>query len=1459
MISNLCTLWIGKHRLLANVTRFQRPPVNVKASAPFGGNAQPINKEVKDPLPRNNNSSGQTGRSSHFSNPGMAKQPKVHTGSYANVVSGAQGPLISPSPALVLEDSCLVERDLSRHVMGKVKDFSSIPNLYTILIDEGFSGAKLTYMGGTWVMIEFDKVDTKELLMNHSGIKSWFLDIKDAVDEFVSEDRIIWMDIEGVPLKAWSRETFIKIGKKWGETLDLEDNSVTSFGRKRICIKTKHATSILESFKIIVKGKVYMVRAKELFTWNPVFMTHKEKDCNSDGESVIEPLNNNDNEEEFDDEYASDVNEVPETKAGETRKSSPSLSHPPGFTPEILEDQNDKEAKDTLESLNAKVMGSSQEIPIVDHNDQVMPLINNTLNSIHQSPSKALENANLNTFLDDKEIETGLYLKPELESAIRASRASIIVLSKNYASSTWCLNELVDVRKQQNSFGDAMADHKQKMEAETNAEKKNEWAQKMEIWKKALTDVANLKGKEPKNMLETVFIEEIVTDIYHQLGVLLRSTLPQDPQLIGIDKSIRFLSSWLQDRSEHTGLADLTSLMWVWCGNGKTSLAKLSISYIVQEFNRSSFVENINVSVYVHDVSVYTSTIENALARKKVFIVLDDIDSLDQLDVLLGNKGFHPGSKIIITTKDASLTERCALFSAQSEDLKEGYKAVSYNIVNYCEGHPLALKVLGRLLHERDVAYWEDCIEGLKKEPDFDINNVLRMSFKSLPSKNDKELFKHIACFFVGKDRDFTETILRACNSNTRSGITHLVDKCLLHIDWNNVLSMHSLVQEMGRDEVRQESPDKPWKHSRLWCHEESFKVLKQKKDKANLLGLSLDMQMLENEKLRESSELKTAAFSNMDSLMILLLDYVQINGPYENFPEELRWLRMCGFPLKSIPSELPMENLVALDMSRSNIEFFDISCSSHQPTEKMQKLTGSCSKAKRLLGSLKILDLSFSEHLRGVSGFCELRSLESLFLRNCSSLIEICESIDHCYELVFIDLSNCKELRKLPRTLAKLKKVKKLLLNGCNMGELAVLEAVPRDFKSSAVYFPSSLVKLSLANNNLSNESFPMDLSCLSMLKELCLDYNPIVSMPDCVRTLPRLKMLYMQNCVMMGSIEHPPHTLSVLSFVIDNGVMPLIRKISFDPEMSPLSLSTILDELTSSSIEIEGVIKIQPIAGVDDTILCSLRWSNLEFIKKRRVGTYNLYRGPEGSQTQMYFEFGIFSTIYGGKVMPNWIRRRSKGQSISFTIPSSPKKLRGLNFCYVQTAKFPYWRPGIQARYYDYPYHQLIYLPHIKITNITKNVTWIYKHYIYKVNVGGKSLTFLSHWMFGENEMEDGDQVTIFIKQHWHFRDFNIRECGASLVYDDGKNENEEDPLGYYKSWNHIIGGDLSPFQLTTGEYNLQNKYFHWATSEPGPNQPHSYIAGDSLYKEKEPRFRAFSHKNSNTHSRAIEDVTK
>ncbi|PWA63321.1 toll/interleukin-1 receptor (TIR) domain-containing protein [Artemisia annua] len=75
-----------------------------------------------------------------------------------------------------------------------------------------------------------------------------------------------------------------------------------------------------------------------------------------------------------------------------------------------------------------------------------------TRNSFTNHLYKALEDANIKTFLDDTEIETGLNLKPKIEIAIRESRVSVIVMSKNYASSTWCLNELVLILEQHRKF-----------------------------------------------------------------------------------------------------------------------------------------------------------------------------------------------------------------------------------------------------------------------------------------------------------------------------------------------------------------------------------------------------------------------------------------------------------------------------------------------------------------------------------------------------------------------------------------------------------------------------------------------------------------------------------------------------------------------------------------------------------------------------------------------------------------------------------------------------------------------------------------------------------------------------------------------------------------------------------------------------------------------------------------------
>ncbi|KAL8262644.1 hypothetical protein R6Q59_023993 [Mikania micrantha] len=1106
-----------------------------------------------------------------------------------------------------------------------------------------------------------------------------------------------------------------------------------------------------------------------------------------------------------------------------------------------------------------------------------------------------LLDAGIITFLDDEEIETGKPLKSELESAIRSSRASIIILSKNYASSTWCLDELelildqqrnckqhvipifyhvepTDVRKQQNSFGEAMAEHKKKLETETDEAKRCQLVQKIESWKMALTQVADLKGKDAKDRKETAFIIEVVADIHHILHVPLSHTLPR---LIGMAYEIEFISSWLTDGSCHT--VDTLTVVGM-SGIGKTSLARHVFGLHFSKFDKSSFIEDINakanersnglldlqkqlhgdiskkIELRVNDVIGYTSKIEYVLARKRVFIVLDDIGSLKQLDALLGNKGLHPGSKVIITTNNVSLTKGYALFKSQvhpnhkevllnglyeyeslellcihafnSHNPKEGYEEVSEKLVKYCDGHPLAIEVLGSSLQNQDVAYWEECIKVLKKEPHSHINKALKMSFDTLLFENDKELFKHIACFFVGIDRDVTEKILNSCDLNARYGITNLINRCLLSIGWNNELMMHQLVREMGRDLVRQESPKKPWKRSRSWCHTDSFKVLKHKKGKGNMLGLALDMRMLDKKMLHGSFELKTDSFNHMDNLMLLQLNYVQLNGCFKNFSKELRWLCMHGWPLKSIPLDLPMENLVALDMSYSNIESFDMSYSNSQPLVNMQtRLIGSTSKDKRLLGSLKILDLSFCEQLHSVGGFFLLPALERLILGHCTFLINVCESIDQCDELVHIDLSYCYKLKKLPNSLGKLKKVKTLLLDGCNSCESQIEmrneKAIPNDLKFFMISLPSSLRILSLANNNLYNECFPMDLSCLAMLEELCLDNNPIVSMPSCVRTLPRLERLYMDDCYKVISIEHPPRTLrklSIYSKVVDNSS---ISKIKFDLEMSPLNLYGV-GLLLVSSFEIDGMVKIQGMASVEEKVLHSLGWTNLVFAKEMVLKSFRYGGRSTECQTQMYYQFGVFSMFYKRKEMPEWISCRSKGSSISFTIPPL-NNLKGLNFLCILKSN-----PAL-----GFSSQSHFEIPLIKISNITKNHSWIYNHYIDRVEfVGNKHynedgeenskggsedcLSWLSHWMFGPNEMKAGDHITITVANKYFSRSQHILECGICLKHadDDDDDDEEEDVLGYYKSWNHIIGGDLSPFETTTGEYILHHNQF-WRLS--------------------------------------------
>ncbi|GJY73350.1 hypothetical protein Tco_0477781 [Tanacetum coccineum] len=85
-----------------------------------------------------------------------------------------------------------------------------------------------------------------------------------------------------------------------------------------VCESTRNSTAqeednILEKIKITVKGKIFVIRAKELFVWSPSFTEVDEKDCNKDdeldnesGEILSAPLEQN-LEDESDNEAVSDT------------------------------------------------------------------------------------------------------------------------------------------------------------------------------------------------------------------------------------------------------------------------------------------------------------------------------------------------------------------------------------------------------------------------------------------------------------------------------------------------------------------------------------------------------------------------------------------------------------------------------------------------------------------------------------------------------------------------------------------------------------------------------------------------------------------------------------------------------------------------------------------------------------------------------------------------------------------------------------------------------------------------------------------------------------------------------------------------------------------------------------------------------------------------------------------------
>ena len=142
--------------------------------------------------------------------------------------------------------------------------------------------------------------------------------------------------------------------------------------------------------------------------------------------------------------------------------------------------------------------------------------------------------------------------------------------------------------------------------------------------------------------------------------------------------------------------------------------------------------------------------VKDKLLQAKSFIVLDEVSDKKQLEFLLGNlKWIKKGSKIVITTRDKSLLDGLAhdTYVVPKLDYRDAFQLFRYHafddhscsptgkfltmsrrFVEKSGGNPLALKLLGSKLREKDEAKWNHQMK--KRTCSFDMGSKLPVKIK---------------------------------------------------------------------------------------------------------------------------------------------------------------------------------------------------------------------------------------------------------------------------------------------------------------------------------------------------------------------------------------------------------------------------------------------------------------------------------------------------------------------------------------------------------------------------------------------------------------------------------------------------------------------------------------------------------------------------------------------------------
>ncbi|XP_011014264.1 PREDICTED: LOW QUALITY PROTEIN: protein SUPPRESSOR OF npr1-1, CONSTITUTIVE 1-like, partial [Populus euphratica] len=799
----------------------------------------------------------------------------------------------------------------------------------------------------------------------------------------------------------------------------------------------------------------------------------------------------------------------------------------------------------------------------------------------------ALCRKQIKTFIDDG-LERGEEITGALLRTIEESRISVIIFSRNYASSPWCVDELVkileckkaygqivlpvfyhvdpsDVDEQTGSFGNAFA------ELERNFKQKMD---KVPRWRADLTSAANISGWDSQvTRPESRLVDQIVQHILKKLNYASSSDLKG---LVGMDSRMKQIEALLCTQLPEVCFVGI----WGMGGTGKTTIAGEIFNKIAREYEGHYFLANVREesekngglfrmrdelfskiteeeNLHIRTPRIGLPFIKDRICRKKILIVFDDVNDVDQIEMLLGGcESFGPGSRIILTSRDKQVLKKYSdkifevgglnyqealhLFSLHAfkdNQSPKKFMDLSVRAINYAKGNPLALKVLGSFLFGRTTEEWESAFNNVEKLTRQKVHSVLRISYEALDSE-EKSIFLDIACFFRGHRVDFVKRILDGCGFKTDIGFSVLIDRCLIKISDDKV-EMHDLLQEMAHEVVRKESLDELGGQSRLWSPKDVYQVLTNNLGTGKVEGIFLDVS-----KIREI-ELSSTALKRMYKLRLLKIYNseagvkcrVHLPHGLEYLSEELRYLHWDGYPLTSLPRFSSIQFCTSLVKVPSSIQHLDrlvdldlrgckrlINLPSRINSSCLETLNLSgcanlkkCPETARKLTYLNLNGTAIDELPRSIG---ELSGFETLNLKNCKLLVNLPENMYLLTSLLIADISGCSSISRLPDFSSD---IRYLYLDGTAIEELP--SSIGDLWKLFYLYLagcnrlknlPSAVSKLVwLEKLNLSGCSSITEFPKVSNnLKELYLNGTAIREIPSSIECLFDLAELHLQDC---------------------------------------------------------------------------------------------------------------------------------------------------------------------------------------------------------------------------------------------------------------------------------------------------------------------------------------------------------